>query len=135
MAEKTTGRVSQVIGAVVDVTFDGQSQARLFGTASSASLVTAILPTNVARDFRKSSLMVAVAKGGSPIQFSLTATGPLLPVLANCVAKMKTEGVERAGDFAVPKTVAAAAATETPGAARPARPSCSGRGRCRRRGW
>ena len=45
----------------IDVTFDGQTQARLFATAGSESLATAILPPNVARDFQKSSLMVAVA--------------------------------------------------------------------------
>jgi S1-C subfamily serine protease len=42
-----------------------------------------------------------------------------LPVLANCVAQVRAAGVERAGDFSV-KPVAAAA-TETPGAAKPAR--------------
>ena len=44
----------------IDVTFDGQSQARLFATANSDIMVTAILPPNVARTFQKASLMVAV---------------------------------------------------------------------------
>jgi S1-C subfamily serine protease len=44
--------------------------------------------------------MVAVAKGAT-YQFNLTSTGPLLPVLANCVTKVKAEGVNNAGDFAV----------------------------------
>jgi hypothetical protein len=43
----------------IDVTFDGQSQARLFATANAPNMVTAILPANVARTFQKSSLMVA----------------------------------------------------------------------------
>ncbi len=90
----------------VDVTFDGQSQARLFATANSNIMATAILPPNVARTFQKSSLMVAVA-GGTPLQFNLTSTGPLLSVLATCVSKVKAEGLNSAGDFAAPKAVAA----------------------------
>jgi S1-C subfamily serine protease len=92
----------------IDLTFDGQPQARVFATAYSADFVSAIMPPNVARDFRKSSLMVAVAKGGT-YQFNLTTTGPLLPALANCVVKVKATGVANAGDFAVsaPKPAAA----------------------------
>jgi len=90
----------------IDVTFDGQSQARLFATANSNIMVTAILPPKVARTFQKSSLMVAVM-GGTPLQFNLTSTGPLLSVLANCVSKVKAEGLNSAGDFAAPKAVAA----------------------------
>ena len=85
----------------IDLTFDGQPQARVFGTALSTELVSGIMPPNVARDFRKSSLMVAVAKGGT-FQFNLTTTGPLLPVLANCVTKVKASGIANAGDFAPP---------------------------------
>lgn len=93
----------------IDVTFDGQSQARLFGTAASTQLVTAIMPTNVMRDFRKSSLMVAIAKGAT-FQFSLTSTGPLLAMVANCVTKVKTAGLASAGDFSLlpPKPAIAA---------------------------
>ncbi|MBV8573905.1 MAG: hypothetical protein JOZ58_02550, partial [Acetobacteraceae bacterium] len=43
----------------IDVTFDGQSQARLFAAANSEIMVTATLPPTVARTFQKSSLMVA----------------------------------------------------------------------------
>src|SRR5215475_1360683 len=59
----------------IDVTFDGQSQARLFASANSDIMVTATLPPNVARTFQKSSLMVAQA-GRSTVQFNLTSTGP-----------------------------------------------------------
>ena len=106
----------------IDVTFDGQSQARLFATAISSNMVTAILPPNVARDFRKSSLMVAVARD-TPLQFNLTSTGPLLAVLANCASKVKADGLNSAGDFAVPKAVAAKPGSpgDAPGAA-PANP-------------
>jgi S1-C subfamily serine protease len=115
----------------IDVTFDGQSQARLFATASSQALATAILPPNVARDFQKSSLMVAVA-GGTTFQFNLTSTGPLLAALANCVTKVKAEGVNNAGDFSKPAAakpgVTADAPPGAPGAAKPKSVSKSGTG-------
>jgi S1-C subfamily serine protease len=90
----------------VDVTFDGQSQARLFATANSAVLISAVLPPNIARTFQKSSLMVAVARG-TPLQFNLNSAGPLIAALANCVARVKADGLNNAGDFAAPKAVAA----------------------------
>jgi hypothetical protein len=37
----------------------------------------------------------------------MTSTGPLLGVLANCVSKVKAEGLNSAGDFAMPKPVTA----------------------------
>jgi S1-C subfamily serine protease len=86
----------------IDVTFDGQSEVRLFGTALSPILVSAVLPPNAAQRLRKSSLMVAMAKGAT-FQFNLTSTGPLLPVLANCVVKIKSGGMANAGDFSVTK--------------------------------
>ena len=92
----------------IDVTFDGQTQARLFGTADSPILVSAIMPPNVLHVFQKSSLMVAVA-AGRPFQFNMTSTAPLLAALANCVNRVKTDGIDSAGDFAK----AAAAKSET----------------------
>ena len=92
----------------IDVTFDGQSQFKLFGTAISPNLVSSVLPNNAAiEQFRKSNLMVAQAKGAT-FQFNLTSTGQLLPVIANCVDKIKSSGIANAGDFsiAVPKPVA-----------------------------
>jgi len=82
----------------IEVTFDGQSEARLFANAGSDTMLTAILPPAVARTFQKSSLMVAVA-GQSTLQFSLTSTGPLLSMIASCVNKVKAEGLNSAGDF------------------------------------
>jgi S1-C subfamily serine protease len=92
----------------IDVTFDGQEQARLFATANSGIMATAILPPNVARTFQKASLMVAVS-GRTTMQFNLTSTGPLIAVLANCVSKVKEKGLDAVakGDFTVPKPVAA----------------------------
>ena len=79
----------------IDVTFDGQSQAKLFATANSTILISAILPPNVARTFQKSSLMVAVARG-TPLQFNLNSTGPLIAALLLGV-------VDVAGKYYVPQ--------------------------------
>jgi len=85
----------------IDVTFDGQSQYHLFGTAVTNNLVTSILPNSAALEhLRKAHLMVAVAKG-TTLQFNLDSTGKLLPVIANCVAKIKSAGLNNAGDFSV----------------------------------
>ena len=85
----------------IDVTFDGQAQFHLFGSAVTANLVTSLLPSNTAiEQFRKAHLMVAVAKG-TTLQFNLDSTGKLLPVIANCVAKIKSGGLASAGDFSV----------------------------------
>jgi S1-C subfamily serine protease len=86
----------------IDVTFDGQAQYHLFGTATVRNVVVSILPSSAIVDqLRKSKLMVAVGKG-STFQFDLNSTGQLLPVIANCVAKIKSGGIANAGDFALP---------------------------------
>ncbi|MBR0698723.1 trypsin-like peptidase domain-containing protein [Bradyrhizobium diazoefficiens] len=82
----------------IDVTFDGQAEVKLFATALSEVMVSAVLPTNVARAFQKASLMVAVARG-TPFQFSLTSTAPLITAVTNCVTRVKADGLDKAGDF------------------------------------
>jgi S1-C subfamily serine protease len=109
----------------LDITFDGQSQVRLFTTAISPTFISAVLPPAAARDFQKASLMVAVSKGGSTFQFNLTSTGPLLSALASCVTKVKAVGVANAGDFSAPKPAVAkpaAAAANAPADANPSAP-------------
>lgn len=95
--------------AAIDVIFDGQEQARLFATAYQSNMLTAIMPANVVRTFQKASLMVATA-GRAVLNFDLTSTGPVIAALANCVAKVKADGLNKAGDFtksaAKPATVA-----------------------------
>ncbi len=107
----------------IDVTFDGQVQARLFAVANSPIMATAVMPPNVARTFQRASLMVAMA-GGAPLQFNLTSTGPLLSVLGNCVAKVKAEGLNSAGDFSKLATKPVAATANTPNGS-PTKPSRS----------
>ncbi|WP_426410799.1 S1C family serine protease [Bradyrhizobium ganzhouense] len=92
--------------AAIDVTFDGQERARLYATAYQSNMLTAIMPLNVVRTFQKASLMVATA-GHAVLNFDLTSTGPVIAALANCVTKVKADGLSKAGDF-------------TKGAARPA---------------
>jgi len=96
----------------IDVTFDGQTQVRLFAVAVNDQLLSAVLVPNALRDFRKASLMVAVTKG-SALQFSLTSTGTLLPALINCVTKVTATGIGSAGDFTV---IAKPPASAKPGA-------------------
>ncbi|SEO22521.1 trypsin-like peptidase domain-containing protein [Bradyrhizobium sp. OK095] len=95
--------------AAIDVTFDGQGQARLYATAYQPNMLTAIMPVNVVRAFQKASLMVATA-GRAVLNFDLTSTGPVIAALANCVTKVKADGLDKAGDFtkvAAKPTVAA----------------------------
>ncbi|MBK3661472.1 trypsin-like peptidase domain-containing protein [Bradyrhizobium diazoefficiens] len=84
--------------AAIDVTFDGQEQARLFATAYQTNMLTAIMPLNVVRTFQKAGLMVATA-GRAVLNFDLTSTGPVIAALANCVTKVKADGLDKAGDF------------------------------------
>lgn len=84
--------------AAIDVIFDGQEQARLFATAYQSNMLTAIMPANVVRTFQKASLMVATA-GRAVLNFDLTSTGPVIAALANCVARVKADGLNKAGDF------------------------------------
>jgi S1-C subfamily serine protease len=111
----------------IDVTFDGQSQSRLFGTAVTDQLVSAVMVPNALRDFKKASLMVAVAKGAT-FQFKLDSTGALLSAISNCVAKVKASGISNAGDFTIvsppkPPVVPKPVATNTQGAPDNARPN------------
>ena len=103
--------------AAIDVTFDGQEQARLFATAYRSDMLTAIMPVNVVRAFQKASLMVATA-GRSVLNFNLTSTGPVIAALANCVTKVKADGLDKAGDFT--KGAAKPAATADKQASPPA---------------
>ncbi|OAF08249.1 serine protease [Bradyrhizobium centrolobii] len=84
--------------AAIDVIFDGQEQARLFATANAPNMLTAIMPPNVTRALQKASLMVATA-GRTALQFQLTSTAPLIAALANCVTRVRADGIDKAGDF------------------------------------
>ena len=91
-------RFKQGENAAIDVIFDGQEQARLFATANQPNMLTAVMPANVVRTFQKASLMVATS-GRTALNFDLTSTGPVIAALANCVTKVKADGLDKAGDF------------------------------------
>ena len=95
--------------AAIDVIFDGQEQARLFATANQPNMLTAVMPANVVRTFQKASLMVATA-GRAVLNFDLTSTGPVIAALANCVTRVKADGLSKAGDFTKGTTKPAATA-------------------------
>jgi S1-C subfamily serine protease len=86
----------------IDITFDGQAQYHLFGTAITPNIITSVVPNNsVVDQLRKAHLMVAVTKG-TTLQFILSSTGQLLPTIAHCVATVKSGGLSSAGDFSTP---------------------------------
>jgi S1-C subfamily serine protease len=97
--------------AAIDVIFDGQEQARLFATANQPNMLTAVMPANVVRTFQKANLMVATA-GRTVLNFDLTSTGPVIAALANCVTRVKADGLSKAGDFT--KVAAKPAAGDKP---------------------
>ncbi|MBR0718696.1 S1C family serine protease [Bradyrhizobium liaoningense] len=104
--------------AAIDVIFDGQEQARLFATANQPNMLTSIMPPNVVRSFQKASLMVATA-GRTVLQFQLTSAAPIVAALANCAAKMKAEGLDKAGDFTKVAAKPAANDKSTPPSGKP----------------
>ena len=96
----------------IQLTFDGQAPVNVHGIAISDKLLRVPMPdtSNLIAQFRKAKQMSAYAQG-QLLQFNLDQTAQLLPTLANCVAKVKLNGVANAGDFSVPvapKRVAAA---------------------------
>ena len=95
------------------LTFDGQQPFNVHGVPIADKLVRVPMPSNssLIAQFRRAKTMTAYTQG-QLFQFNLDQTGQLLPVLANCVAKIRQSGVASAGDFSVPpaaKPVAAAA--------------------------
>jgi S1-C subfamily serine protease len=117
-------RYSKGESVPIDVVFDGQSGARIFANAASQIMITAPLPPNVARTLQKSSMMAATTAAGT-YQFNLTSIGPLMPMLANCVAKIKAGGINSAGDFSITKPVAAKADAPSGDAPKEAKPGRS----------
>jgi S1-C subfamily serine protease len=70
-------------------------------TATQQKLISAILPTPALNTLRKSRLMVAVGSSQRPVNFDLAMIGKLVPMIANCVDRMKANGVAAAGDFSI----------------------------------
>lgn len=115
--------------AAIDVIFDGQEQARLFATANQPNMLTSVMPANVVRTFQKASLMVATS-GRTVLNFDLSSTGPVIAALANCVTRVKADGLSKAGDFTkgAAKPQAAADKQASPPAGRKSARAKSGTG-------
>ncbi|WFU17271.1 trypsin-like peptidase domain-containing protein [Bradyrhizobium sp. CB3481] len=99
------------------LTFDGQQPFNVHGVPIADKLVRVPMPSNssLISQFRRAKAMTAYTQG-QLFQFNLDQTGQLLPVLANCVAKIKQSGLASAGDFSVlpaAKPVATAAAPDS----------------------
>jgi S1-C subfamily serine protease len=84
----------------IQLTFDGQSQFQIFGSATHEKLIMAVLPNPAVNVLRKSRLMVATS-GQLTVNFDLPMVGKLVPIIANCVDRMKANGVAAAGDFSI----------------------------------
>src|SRR3954466_112463 len=77
--------------------------------------------------FQKASLMVATS-GRTVLNFDLTSTGPVIAALANCVTRVKADGLSKAGDFTKVAAKPAAAADKQASPAGKAVKSKSGTG-------
>jgi len=108
---KTPGQAAQI-----DITFDGQSQLRLFGSVVNRNLMTAILPSNAAVEQLRKSHLMAVVIDQEVFQFALTATEELLRAIARCFDQVKSAGITNLGDFSRPpaKTAATEASPKPP---------------------
>ena len=110
----------------IDLVFDGQAHFQVFGKVAVGKLMSAPLPEAAANRMRKAHLMVATS-GGETYQFNLGSVDKLMSVIANCVDKVRTAGVENAGDFSIvpprPPTVSTAAKNQTEPAAPSEKPS------------
>ena len=116
-------KMTQGESVPLDITVDGQAQFHLTGTASPVQVIS-ILPVAVLNRLRKSSLM-AVTGGSQTLQFALYSLDKIIPVIANCVDKVKSHGLASAGDFSIPPPkppISATAARSTPDDAPPAKP-------------
>ncbi|RXH21507.1 serine protease [Bradyrhizobium nanningense] len=117
-------RFKQGENAAIDVIFDGQEQARLFATANQPNMLTAVMPANVTRTFQKAGLMVATS-GRTVLNFDLTSAGTVVTALANCVTRVKADGLSKAGDL----TKVAAKPQAAPDKQAPPASGKSGRGK------
>jgi S1-C subfamily serine protease len=101
----------------IDLLFDGQAQFRIFGNAVNPKLISAPFPEAAANRLRRSHLMVATGNTQT-VQFNVSTVGTLLPIITNCVDKIKSGGLAAATDFSVsvpkpPVVTTAAKSTES----------------------
>ena len=109
---------SMVPGQVFPIvlTFDGKPPPMTVGgNPITDKMVDVDMPVGSAliNQFRKAKTMSAFAQG-QIFQFNLDGTGQLMPILGQCVAKVREGGISNAGDFNVPLIPNAAPASSPP---------------------
>src|ERR1700728_2671273 len=92
--------MSQGATMPIDVTFDGQAQFHLIGTATSPTVVVAMLTDSTVSQFRKSQSMFVQGKKHT-YQIPLSSTDKLVAEIENCVTRINNDGLSGAGDFSV----------------------------------
>jgi len=108
------------------LTFDGQAQFDVSGTAARDKAVIGVLSGQAINAWRKSHQVVVTASNQT-LQFDLAAAGNVVPPIENCVDKINTNGIAAAGDFSNPKVKPSAANASAEPEEAPEAPSDSGK--------
>ena len=80
------------------LTFDGQAQFDVSGTAARDKAVIGVLSSQAVNAWRKSHQVVVTASNQT-LQFDLAAAGDIVPSIEHCVDTINTNGIAAAGDF------------------------------------
>ena len=84
------------------LTFDGQAQFDISGTARRDKAVVGTLSSQADQCIGKAHQLVVTATNQT-LQFDLAAAGNVAPSIEYCVDKINTNGIAAAGDFSNPK--------------------------------
>jgi S1-C subfamily serine protease len=107
------------------LTFDGQAQFDVSGTAARDKAVVGVLSGQAIIALRKAHQLVVTATNQT-LQFDLAAAGNVVPSIEYCVDKINTNGIAAAGDFSNPKakpsTAKASAKSDDEPAEKPSEP-------------
>jgi hypothetical protein len=107
------------------LTFDGQAQFDVSGTAARDKAVVGVLSSQAISALGKAHQLVVTATNQT-LQFDLAAAGNVVPSIEYCVDKINTNGIAAAGDFSNPKakpsTAKASAKSDDEPAEKPAEP-------------
>jgi hypothetical protein len=90
------------------LTFDGQAQFDVSGTAARDKAVVGVLSSQAISALRKAHQLIVTATNQT-LQFDLAAAGNVVPSIEYCVDKINTNGIAAAGDFSNPKVKPSAA--------------------------
>lgn len=108
------------------LTFDGQAQFDVSGTAARDKAVVGVLSSQAISALGKAHQLVVTATNQT-LQFDLAAAGNVVPSIEYCVDKINTNGIAAAGDFSNPKGKPSTARTSAKEDDAPEPPSESGK--------